>query len=168
MIMSPFSSRSKKQPPPFLSCTCACHFESSSSSSSTSSSIIKSPTRWFPRIRRRSSSSFFFSDFSSNSSRRDSNDDNGDIDNDKQLDDFEALYKLALDEMDYAIEFQGSIYYNGDLITATEAVDSCLERYKALIHTLPSDRSRQFREKWTDVLFDLRSRLDSLPFVSDN
>lgn len=70
--------------------------------------------------------------------------------------------------MAYAIESQGSIYYNGDLLTATEAVDACLDCFRHLMQTLNSDRSHRFQEEWTDTLFELRSRLDSLPFHNDS
>lgn len=66
--------------------------------------------------------------------------------------------------MAYAIESQGSIYYRGDLLTATEAVDACLDHFRHLMQTLNTDRSHTFQREWTDVLFELRSRLDSLPF----
>jgi hypothetical protein len=66
--------------------------------------------------------------------------------------------------MAYAIESQGSIYYSGDLITTTEAVNNCLDRFQQLMQTLHSDRSHKFQQEWTDILFELRSRLDSLPF----
>lgn len=69
--------------------------------------------------------------------------------------------------MDYAIESQGSIYYHGDLVTATEAVDNCLDKFQYLLQILHSDRSYKFQQEWTNILFDLRSRLDSLPFASD-
>jgi hypothetical protein len=69
--------------------------------------------------------------------------------------------------MAYAIESQGSIYYDGDLITATEAVDSCLDQFKNLMQTLNSDRSHRFQQEWTETLFELRSRLESLPRLED-
>jgi hypothetical protein len=71
--------------------------------------------------------------------------------------------------MAYAIESQGSIYYNGDLITATEAVDNCLDRFRHLMQTLNNqDRSHRFQDEWTDTLFELRSKLDSLPCSNTN
>ncbi|CEP11322.1 hypothetical protein [Parasitella parasitica] len=154
-------------------CTCGCHYQQQYTSNNISeepSTIILSPTRWFPRIRRRSSSassctSFFDenSTSSANSSRRPSAEYIHEIE-DKQIDEFEELYRLAVDEMAYAIESQGSIYYRGDLISTTEAVNNCLDRFQQLMQTLHSDRSHKFQQEWTDILFELRSRLDSLPF----
>ncbi|KAL9546883.1 hypothetical protein MBANPS3_006446 [Mucor bainieri] len=166
-------NQTNKQQQEASCCSCGCHHHhhSSNNISEETSTIILSPTRWFPRIRRRSSStssctSFFDenSTSSANSSRRASAEYIHEIE-DKQIDEFEDLYRLAVDEMAYAIESQGSIYYSGDLLTTTEAVNDCLNRFQQLMQTLHSDRSHKFQQEWTDILFELRSRLDSLPFV---
>ncbi|KAG2204648.1 hypothetical protein INT47_011943, partial [Mucor saturninus] len=137
-------------------CTCNCHEDTST--------IIFTPTRWFPRIKRRSSSSSTCTTVSYES--RVSSEYSLDAE-EKQILEFEQLYSLAVDEMAYAIESQGSIYYSGDLITATEAVDACLDRFRHLMQTLHPDRSHRFQEEWTDALFELRSRLDALPYHKD-
>ncbi|KAI8059083.1 uncharacterized protein B0P05DRAFT_517208 [Gilbertella persicaria] len=160
--------KQQHQPAPsFVCCNCGCHFEQENN---TSNSIIKSPTRWFPRIRRRSSSSssLSFYDSLSANSPRESNEYHINVEEEKQIEEFGEMYKFAVDEMEYAIESQGSIYYKGDLLATIEAVDACLKRFQSLMQTLQSDRSHQFQEKWTDILFDLRSRLDALPFASEN
>ncbi|GAA5810019.1 hypothetical protein MFLAVUS_003434 [Mucor flavus] len=135
------------------SCHCHCHHEDS---------ILFTPTRWFPRIRRRSSSSSSVSSIEDHPNKHHISTEY--ILQQKHIEEFENLYSLAVDEMAYAIESQGSIYYSGDLLTATEAVDACLDRFRHLMQTLSIDRSHTFQKEWTDILFELRSRLDSLPF----
>ncbi|KAI9486018.1 MAG: hypothetical protein EXX96DRAFT_474217 [Benjaminiella poitrasii] len=140
-----------------------------SSSSSTTTTAATTPiTRWFPRIRRRSSSATTSSTLSNNSFYEYNNKYTEDtlMVEDKQIDEFQHLYRLGVDEIAYAIESQGSIYYSGDLISATEAVNNCLDRFQQLMQTLNSERSHKLQQEWTEILFELRSKLDSLPYAS--
>ncbi|KAI8970138.1 hypothetical protein BDF20DRAFT_838526 [Mycotypha africana] len=170
-------------------CTCGCHTPApintaiAQEQSQNSSNIILSPTRWFPRIRRRSSSSSssassvesLTSYFSSNTY---GNKDEETLSNVtrlsaeldavdheiKQLNEFQDMYKLAVDEIAYATESQGSIYYNGDLLTATEAVNACLDKFRNILLSMKdTHRSFRFQQDWTDTLFALRTKLDGLP-----
>ncbi|KAI7906428.1 uncharacterized protein BX663DRAFT_548611 [Cokeromyces recurvatus] len=163
-----FNNHHKQQT---LCCSCGCHMNEQETSS-----II----RWFPLIRRRSSSitttttTTTSSSLSSSSSSSLSNtfydykDRGGGEEGmeDKQVNEFQHLYRLAVDEMAYAIESQGSIYYSGDLISATDAVNNCLDRFQRLMQILNSDKSHKLQQEWTDILFELRSKLDSLPSSS--
>lgn len=107
-------NQSNKQQQEASCCSCGCHHHQHSNNniSEETSTIILSPTRWFPRIRRRSSStssctSFFDenSTSSANSSRRASAEYIHEIE-DKQIDEFEDLYRLAVDEVCCAIRMQ--------------------------------------------------------------
>ena len=98
-----------------LCCSCGCHHHQhhhANNISEETSTIILSPTRWFPRIRRRSSSassctSLFEenSTSSANSSRRASTEYIHEIE-DKQIDEFEVSYRLAVDEVHYILQCQ--------------------------------------------------------------
>ncbi|KAL4213874.1 hypothetical protein AB4K20DRAFT_1983956 [Rhizopus microsporus] len=86
---------------------------------------------------------------------------------DKDIRAFEKSFQIAADEMVYAIESQGSIYYRGDFLAASEAVHLCIDQFHDLLHSLKPDKSHTFQLKWSEPLFKLRSRLDSLPSPKD-
>lgn len=111
---------------PTSCCSCTCHNNNETTPTSPTTTIF-TPTKWFPRIRRRSSSasSITFSSISSssspspfssslqpnfeepyttsshNSSRRQSLEYMNEIEDKKQIKEFEELYKLAVDEVVY-------------------------------------------------------------------
>ncbi|KAI8394057.1 uncharacterized protein BYT42DRAFT_542227 [Radiomyces spectabilis] len=129
-------------------CSCGCHPNYHHNPITTFS-----PPKWFPLIRRRSSAS-------STSSAEVSMHDKESL-----YDELRNLFRLAEDEMAYAIESQGSIYYNGDLCSAREAVSSCLSQYHRLHDRLNKVDSLELDSQWADTLVQLRMRLDALPLA---
>jgi hypothetical protein len=117
-------------------CSCACHSHNEPNENSNSpTTMIFTPTKWFPRIRRRSSSSssttttcsslfssiqqqlhhdegFSSQTSSHNSSRRQSVEYMNEIEDKKQIKEFEELYKLAVDEVIVLIIRPFFIQYN--------------------------------------------------------
>ncbi|KAI9027625.1 hypothetical protein CLU79DRAFT_587392 [Phycomyces nitens] len=130
-------------------CSCGCHQISSTFT----------PSRWFPRIRRRSSSA-------SEETRPQTY---YSVAEKEQLSrlytEFKDYHLLAEDEMSYAIESRGSIYYHGDLLAAQEAVDICLGHYQHLLGRLDSTDSAQLHARWSKSLTSLRTRLGDLPMA---
>ncbi|KAI8980955.1 hypothetical protein BDB01DRAFT_851375 [Pilobolus umbonatus] len=76
---------------------------------------------------------------------------------------FVRSYQYAVDEMAYAIESQGSIYYNGDYDTATEAIDICFNLFEQVMKTLNPKKAYRFKQEWDFTMSELQSRLKSLP-----
>lgn len=145
---------------------------------------ILNPSKWFPRIRCRSSSSasstfsLVFSNtattttpndtyYSSYSDEEDFDYHHGSLEElSSQL---EELYNSAKEELAFALESQGSIYYEGDKMTAHAALDSCLEKYDAAMHAFgESANAIKFRFRWEDDLNQLRFTINALPPVHDS
>ncbi|KAL0075331.1 hypothetical protein J3Q64DRAFT_1776020 [Phycomyces blakesleeanus] len=146
------------------SCTCGCHQSISASNTFT-------PSRWFPRIRRRSSSA---SEETRSRSRSQAQAQTQmqtqyTVAEQEQLSrlytEFKEYHTLAEDEMGYAVESRGSIYYRGDLLAAQEAVEICLGHYQQLTSLLDSVTSAQLNARWSKSLSHLRTRLDGLPMA---
>lgn len=150
MMPAPFKMASFLPQP---RCTCQC----------SQKEETQGITRWFPRIRRRSSSSSSSSSAVSYNRRASADSIHTTELEDRHVNEFIKTYEFAVDEVNYAIESQGSIYYDGDLSTATEAVDTCLDNFRELMQIINRDRSHEIQQKWTDTLFALRARLDDLP-----
>ncbi|KAG0747243.1 hypothetical protein G6F57_005993 [Rhizopus arrhizus] len=43
------------------------------------------------------------------------------------------IYQLALDELNYAEDSRGSLYYSGDRVAAKEAIEHCVEAYQLIL-----------------------------------
>ncbi|KAI8886201.1 hypothetical protein K501DRAFT_244405 [Backusella circina FSU 941] len=82
----------------------------------------------------------------------------------------EELFSAAKDELEYAEESQGSIYYHEDHATAENAVSECLEAYDTFLKDLPSDDMRnEVQSKVGMKIKELKMAFDSLsPEGSDH
>ncbi|KAG1445988.1 hypothetical protein G6F56_009721 [Rhizopus delemar] len=76
---------------------------------------------------------------------------------------FAKSIRNASEELVYAVESQGSIYYKGDYTTASEAIHHCIDQFHHLLQSLEPENSQTFQHIWSEPLFQLRSRLDALP-----
>ncbi|KAI9276533.1 hypothetical protein BY458DRAFT_488654 [Sporodiniella umbellata] len=81
----------------------------------------------------------------------------------KEVDSFEKSYLLAIEELNYAIESQGSIYYHGDLVSSTEAVHHCFDKFNYVLRLLQPTDAHFFQKKWSAALYQLQLYLNSLP-----
>ncbi|KAI8096204.1 uncharacterized protein BX664DRAFT_323381 [Halteromyces radiatus] len=85
-------------------------------------------------------------------------------DMEKAMNDIEDLYAAAKDEMEYAEESQGSVYYQEDHGTAKKAVQQCLDAYDTFLKELPTNDMRQeVQGKVGFKLKELKMALDALP-----
>ncbi|KAF7722847.1 hypothetical protein EC973_002649 [Apophysomyces ossiformis] len=76
----------------------------------------------------------------------------------------EELFTAAKDEMEYADESQGSVYYRDDYQTAKKAVKECLEAYEAFLQELPTDEMRnEVRTKTGMKVRELKMAFEALP-----
>ncbi|KAI9301117.1 hypothetical protein BJ944DRAFT_271972 [Cunninghamella echinulata] len=84
----------------------------------------------------------------------------------KESERMDRLYQIAMDEISYAEDSQGSRYYQGDVISAKEAMDDCAQAIVTLLHQV-SDRQRHdhLHATLTPKLLSLQSRFDALPTV---
>ncbi len=70
-------------------------------------------------------------------------------------------------KIDYAIESQGSIYYEGDRTTAFTAVEICEQKYKTVMQVFgESTHGIKFKFRWELDLHQLRLQLSLLPEVT--
>ncbi|KAI8084082.1 uncharacterized protein B0P05DRAFT_467293 [Gilbertella persicaria] len=77
------------------------------------------------------------------------------------------LYKEAKEEIEYAIESQGSIYYEGDVATANAAFELCELKYTTALQILgDTTNTVKFRFRWETDLQQLRLLLENLPMVT--
>ncbi|CAO3581906.1 unnamed protein product [Absidia cylindrospora] len=85
-------------------------------------------------------------------------------DMEKAMNDIEELFSTAKDEMEYAEEAHGSVYYHEDHATAKKAVDECLDAYDSFLKDLPTDDMRQeVQGKVGMKLKELKMAFDALP-----
>ncbi|KAG2205243.1 hypothetical protein INT47_009508 [Mucor saturninus] len=86
----------------------------------------------------------------------------------KQLDELKSLYTLAVDEINYAEDSQGSSYYSGDLVTAREALDDCANAFMQLLAQINDLLTREgLQSSMAPKLLRLQKRLDALPDIED-
>lgn len=86
----------------------------------------------------------------------------------EQLERLQQLYTLAVDELNYAEDSQGSSYYSGDLITAREALDDCANTFMHLLTQITDVLTREgLQSSMTPKLLSLQKRLDALPEAGD-
>ncbi|CDH53621.1 predicted protein [Lichtheimia corymbifera JMRC:FSU:9682] len=122
-------------------------------------SSMKSP-KWLNRIRRRSSSSTTSHVEQQNATTEHT------ISFEEEIQQLAHAYEFALDELAYAVESQGSIYYDGDRETAQEAFDSCIDRYLYLMERLSEADCVKLDALYRRELESLNTRLAELPPIS--
>lgn len=84
------------------------------------------------------------------------------------INNIEELFGAAKDEMEFAVESQGSVYYHEDRATAQKAVEECLDAFDKLLEELPDDTARdQVRGKIGMKLRELKMEYESLPEEGD-
>ncbi|KAI8888736.1 hypothetical protein K501DRAFT_239877 [Backusella circina FSU 941] len=147
------------------------------SSSSSSTDYILNPSKWLPRRRHRSSSSasstfsvVFESNYPTDThpqilNHLSKSEKDGNLASLNTLSsEMEELYNNAKDEINFAIESQGSIYYEGDIATSQTAVESCEAKYIAVIRRLGKTANTvKFKYRWELDLYQLRLQFDALP-----
>ncbi|KAI9476227.1 MAG: hypothetical protein EXX96DRAFT_576293 [Benjaminiella poitrasii] len=149
-----------------------------SSDNSSNNSLLIHPSKWFPKRRRCRSSSSSSSTFSVIFSTPSA------IDHylsstaavmpyppimslENVSSELEELYKNAKEEIDYAIESQESIYYEGDRMTAFAAVELCEQKYNTVMQVFgDSTYAIKFGFRWEIDLHQLRLQLSLLPEVT--
>lgn len=124
-------------------------------------SSMKSP-KWLNRIRRRSSSSTT----SHHVEQQNATAPEHTISFEEEIQQLAHAYEFALDELAYAVESQGSIYYDGDRETAQEAFDSCIDRYLYLMERLSEADCVKLDALYRRELESLNTRLAELPPIS--
>ncbi|KAG1320765.1 hypothetical protein G6F62_011160 [Rhizopus arrhizus] len=144
----------------------SCQYEHLLEQTHNISYSVLNPSNWFPRIRNQSTSSSsssssvvctptaehlpsYFSCHLENTSFE-----------------LEELYNNAKIEIDFALESQGSIYYEGDYSTAYTAFAHCLAKYESTMQSFgDTANSIKFRFRWETDIQQLRIRLNALPPV---
>ncbi|KAF9575539.1 hypothetical protein EC968_002800 [Mortierella alpina] len=72
------------------------------------------------------------------------------------------LFMIARDELEYADEARGSVYYNDDKETARQAVQECLTSYDQLLQDLNDAQKLDVQRKIGLKIMELKSQLDAL------
>ncbi|KAF9951084.1 hypothetical protein BGZ70_001125 [Mortierella alpina] len=72
------------------------------------------------------------------------------------------LFMVARDELEYADEARGSVYYNDDKETARQAVQECLTAYDELLKDLNDAQKLDVQRKIGLKIMELKSQLDAL------
>ena len=94
---------------------------------------------------------------------------NSSVDYYQELEKLQALYSLAIDELNYAEDSQGSSYYSGDRVAAREAIHDCANAYIELLrHTTDTLTREGLQSSMTPKLIKLQKRIDSLPEVDED
>ncbi|KAG0256027.1 hypothetical protein BG011_004805 [Mortierella polycephala] len=81
---------------------------------------------------------------------------------DKGVQNITDLFMVARDELEYAEEARGSVYYNDDKETAKEAVQECLDSYDQLLKDLDDAQKLDVQRKIGLKIMELKSQLDAL------
>ncbi|KAI9491854.1 hypothetical protein BDB00DRAFT_789177 [Zychaea mexicana] len=124
-------------------CSCSCHNNDAKS--------FSAPARWLSkRIRRRSSTSS----------------EQSYVSYEEELTELMQAYEFAEDELAYAIDSQGSVYFDNDRETAEEAIDACVDRFHFLLSRLSKADSIKLETQYAGAIASLHARLNSLPQLS--
>ncbi|KAI9315890.1 hypothetical protein BX666DRAFT_1860112 [Dichotomocladium elegans] len=81
----------------------------------------------------------------------------------KMLDNAEDLYAFALDELNFASDSWGSLYYEGDQISAREAIDNCTNAFMQVLHQTQDHQRSQLHASITPKLARLEEQYNALP-----
>ncbi|KAG0287957.1 hypothetical protein BGZ96_008192 [Linnemannia gamsii] len=81
---------------------------------------------------------------------------------DKGVQNITDLFMVARDELEYAEEARGSVYYNDDKETAREAVQETLDAYAVLLKDLDDAQKLDVQRKIGLKIMELKSQLDAL------
>ncbi|KAJ8652168.1 hypothetical protein O0I10_012226 [Lichtheimia ornata] len=82
----------------------------------------------------------------------------------EEIDHLQRLYLLALDELNFAQDSMGSLYYEGDRITAHEAINDCTNTFMRLLSRISDiDQRRHLRLTIIPKLVDLQEQYNQLP-----
>ncbi|KAF9538895.1 hypothetical protein EC957_006042 [Mortierella hygrophila] len=81
---------------------------------------------------------------------------------DKGVQNITDLFMVARDELEYAEEARGSVYYNDDKETAREAVQETLDAYNVLLQDLDDAQKLDVQRKIGLKIMELKSQLDAL------
>ncbi|KAG0048247.1 hypothetical protein BGZ83_006776 [Gryganskiella cystojenkinii] len=84
------------------------------------------------------------------------------VDVDKHVQTITDQFIEARDELEYAEEARGSVYYNDDKETARQAVQQCLDTYDNLLKELDNDQKLDVQRKIGLKIMELKSQLDAL------
>ncbi|KAI9275471.1 hypothetical protein BDA99DRAFT_419237, partial [Phascolomyces articulosus] len=80
------------------------------------------------------------------------------------MNNIEELFSIAKDEMEYALESVGSVYYHEDRATAEKAVHDCLGAFDKFLMDLPTDEMRnEVQGKVGMKIKELKMEYESLP-----
>ncbi|CDH56688.1 predicted protein [Lichtheimia corymbifera JMRC:FSU:9682] len=83
---------------------------------------------------------------------------------DRERERIEEMYAFAMDELNFAEDSQGSPYYEGDRITAHEAIDNCTATFMQLLKHISDHQQRnQLQQDITPRLIHLQERYNALP-----
>ncbi|KAG1452590.1 hypothetical protein G6F56_007775 [Rhizopus delemar] len=77
------------------------------------------------------------------------------------------MYQLALDELNYAQDSRGSLYYSGDLVAAEEAIVNYTDSYKFLLEQCSPEQQEELQITLGSKLNQLSDKLKSLPQQED-
>ncbi|KAI7877705.1 hypothetical protein K492DRAFT_197468 [Lichtheimia hyalospora FSU 10163] len=81
-----------------------------------------------------------------------------------EIEHLQRLYLLALDELNFAQDSMGSLYYEGDRITAHEAIDDCTNTFMRLLQRISDiDLRHHLHLTMTPKLVDLQEQYNQLP-----
>ncbi|KAF9153303.1 hypothetical protein BG015_003682 [Linnemannia schmuckeri] len=81
---------------------------------------------------------------------------------DKGVQNITDLFMIARDELEYAEEARGSVYYNDDKETARQAVQETLDAYDVLLKDLDDAQKLDVQRKIGLKIMELKSQLDAL------
>ncbi|KAF9092487.1 hypothetical protein BGX29_010436 [Mortierella sp. GBA35] len=81
---------------------------------------------------------------------------------DKGVQNITDLFMIARDELEYAEEARGSVYYNDDKETARQAVQETLTAYDVLLQDLDDAQKLDVQRKIGLKIMELKSQLDAL------
>lgn len=79
------------------------------------------------------------------------------------------IYQLALDELNYAEDSRGSLYYSGDRVAAKEAIEHCVEAYQLILEqSVTLEQQDKLKSTIGIKISQLVNKFDSLPLQQDD
>ncbi|KAI7855175.1 hypothetical protein BDC45DRAFT_605234 [Circinella umbellata] len=141
-------------------CTCGCHSNTKKTTKNTKNSLTP-PRRWLERICRRPSLSS--SSISCADEQQPPRSPTTEERTKSLLRDFEQLYETVKEELAYATESQGSIYYEDDLLTAKRVLGDWLDCYDELVQIMKGPELFALHVEWETSRNYIYDQLKKLP-----
>ncbi|GAX78325.1 hypothetical protein CEUSTIGMA_g5767.t1 [Chlamydomonas eustigma] len=84
------------------------------------------------------------------------------IDYEREVEDINNMFVEARDEIEYALEDSDTVYFNESVDEAKRSVDKCLEKWRALVESLPEAEAQRLQRSMGLKMEQLKAEFEEL------